>query len=125
MKLLANNSYGFLLKDLSRHTVTKFLNDEKTQSVINSGVFKRLNRNTAQLCEVELVKCEIEQWEQIIIEFYIVHFAKRDCWKLTTNYSKIFVTLTCMKNLKSKQTTFSCLSEGNSDDVILLEKRDE
>ena len=32
MKLLANNSYGYQIMDRSRHTVTKYLNDEKTHS---------------------------------------------------------------------------------------------
>ena len=32
MKLLANSSYGYQIIDRSRHTVTKYLNDEKTHS---------------------------------------------------------------------------------------------
>ena len=38
MKLLANSSYGYQIMDRSSHTVTKYLNDEKT----HTGV-KRLN----------------------------------------------------------------------------------
>ena len=60
MKLLANSSYGYQIMDQSRHTVTKYLNDEKTHSAINSKMFKRLNHITDQLFEVELVKTEIE-----------------------------------------------------------------
>ena len=40
MKFLANSSYGFQIIDRSRHTVTKYLNDEKTHSAINSKLFK-------------------------------------------------------------------------------------
>ena len=40
MKLLANSSYGYRIMDRSRHTVTKFLNDEKTHSAINNKLFK-------------------------------------------------------------------------------------
>ena len=36
IKLLANSSYGYQIMDRSRHTVTKYLNDEKTHSIINN-----------------------------------------------------------------------------------------
>ena len=42
-KLLANSSYGYQIMDRSRHTVTKFLNDEKTHGAINTKLFKRLD----------------------------------------------------------------------------------
>ena len=63
MKLLANSSYGYQIMDRSRHTVTKSLNDEKTNSAINNKLSKRLNFITDQLYEVELVKSEIEHRE--------------------------------------------------------------
>ena len=72
MKLLANNSYGYQIMDRSRHTVTKYLTDEKTHSAINSKMFKRLNNNTDQLYEVELVKPEMEHREPIIVGFFIL-----------------------------------------------------
>ena len=40
MKFLANSSYGYQITDRSRHTVTKYLNDEKTHSAINNKLFK-------------------------------------------------------------------------------------
>ena len=43
MKLLANSSYGYQIMDRSRHTVTKYLNDEKTHGAINKKFFKRLD----------------------------------------------------------------------------------
>ena len=49
MKLLVNNSYGYQIMDRSRHTVTKYSNDEKTHSALNSNMFKRLNHITEQL----------------------------------------------------------------------------
>ena len=55
-KLLASSSYGYQVMDRSRHTVTKYLSDEKTHSAINNKLFKRLNHITDQLYEVELVK---------------------------------------------------------------------
>ena len=76
MKLLANSSYGYQIMDRSRHTATKFLNDEMTHSAINNKLFKRLNFITDQLYEVELVKPEIEHREPIIVGFFILQYAK-------------------------------------------------
>ena len=75
MKLLANSSYGYQIMDRSRHTVTKYLNDEKTHSAINNKLFKRLNCITDQLYEVELVKSEIGHREPIIVGFFILPYA--------------------------------------------------
>ena len=76
MKLLANSSYGYQFMDRSRHTVTKYLNNEKTNSAFNSKMFKRLNHITDQLYEVELVKSEIEYIEPIFVGFFILQYAK-------------------------------------------------
>ena len=65
MKLLLNSSYGYQIMDRSRHTVTKYLNDEKTHSAINKKRFKRLNFITDQLYEIELVMSENEHREPI------------------------------------------------------------
>ena len=75
MKLPPNSSYGYQIMDRSRHTVTKYLTDEKTHSAINSKMFKRLNHISEQLYEVELVKSEIEHREPIIVGFFILHYA--------------------------------------------------
>ena len=82
MKLLANSSYGFKIMDRSRHTVTKYLSDEKTHSANNSKMFKPLNHITDQLYEVELVKSEIEHREPIIVGFFILQYAKLRMLKL-------------------------------------------
>ena len=36
MKLLANRSYGYQIKERSRHTVTKYLTEDKTHAAITS-----------------------------------------------------------------------------------------
>ena len=72
MNLLANSSYGYQITDRSRHTVKNYLTDEKTDSAINSKMFKRINHITDQLHEVELVKSEIEHREPIIVGFFIL-----------------------------------------------------
>ena len=43
MELLGKSSYGYQIMDRSRHTITKYLNDEKTDKAINESQFKRLN----------------------------------------------------------------------------------
>ena len=60
----------------SRHTVTKYLNDEKTHSAINNKLFERLNFITDQLYEVELVKSQTEHRESIIVGFFILQYDK-------------------------------------------------
>ena len=69
MKLLANSSYGYQIMDRSRHTVTKYLFDEKTHSAIDSKTFKHLNHITDQLYEVGFVKSECKRREPIIVGF--------------------------------------------------------
>ena len=107
MKLLANSSYVYQIIDRSRHTVTKYLTDEKTNSAINSKMFKRLNHITDQLYEVELVKPEIEHKEPIVAGILFNNMLNRECWNFTTVSSKPFVTLTSMKNLKWIPTLFT------------------
>ena len=76
MKLLANSSYGYQFKDRSRHTVTKYLNDEKTHGAVNTKLFKRLDHINDQLYEVKLAKAEIEHRKPIIVGFFILQYAK-------------------------------------------------
>ena len=56
MKLLAKSSYGYQIIDRSRHTVTKYLADEKTAAAINSKLFKKLDDVNNSLYENELTK---------------------------------------------------------------------
>ena len=61
MKLLGNSSYEYQIMDRSRHTITKYLNDEKTHKAINEPLFKRLNSNEKEFYEVNLMKLTIER----------------------------------------------------------------
>ena len=72
MMLLKNSSYGYQILERSRHTVTKSLNDEKTHSVFNNKLFKRLNLINDQKHEIEFVNSEIEHREPIIVGFFIL-----------------------------------------------------
>ena len=57
--------------DRSRHTITKYLNDEKTHKAINESMFKRLKTVEKDLYEEELLKSTIEHREPIIVGFFI------------------------------------------------------
>ena len=90
MKLLANSSYGYQIMDRSRHTVTKYLNDEKTHAAKNIKMFKRLNCITNNLYEVELAKAEVEHKEPIFVGFFILQYAKLRMLELYYNFFKEF-----------------------------------
>ena len=123
MKLLANNSYGYQIMDRSRHTVTKYLTDEKTHSANNSKMFKRLNQITDQMYEVELVKSEIENREQIIVGFFILQYAKLRMLELYYNFCKKFCDTDKYEELEmDTDYLYLALSEENLEDVIVPEK---
>ena len=126
MKLLANSSYGYQIMDRSRHTVTKYLNDEKTHSAINNELFKRLNFITDQLYEVEFVKSEIEHREPILVGFFVLQFAQLRMLELHWNFFKKFCDTEKYEELEmDNDSLYLALSEQNLEDIILPEKRNE
>ena len=76
LKLLANSFNGYQIMNRSRHTVKKYLSDEKTHRAINNKIFKQLGYIKNQLFEVELVRSEDEHKEQIIVGFFSLQYAK-------------------------------------------------
>ena len=62
--------------DRSKHTETKYLNDEKMHKTINWKVFKRLNNLSKELYEVEPAKSKIEHHVPITVGFFILQYAK-------------------------------------------------
>ena len=76
IKLLANSSNGYRFMDRSRHTVPKYLSDEKTQAAINSKLFKKLDHVIFSLYELEFAKAQIELTEPVIFGFLILPYAK-------------------------------------------------
>ena len=126
MKLLANSSYGYQIMDGSRHTVTKYLTDEKTHSAINCKMFKRLNHITDQLYEVELVKPEIEHREPISVGSSILQYAKLRMLELYYNFFKNFCDTDKYEELEmDTDSLYLALPEESLEDVILPEKRAE
>ena len=86
MKLLANSSYGYQIMDRRRHTVTKYLSDEKTHAAINSKLFKKLDHVNNSLYEVELAEAQIEHKEPISVGFFILQYAKLRMLELYYNF---------------------------------------
>ena len=70
MMLLDNSSSGYQKMERSRHTVTKYLSNEKTQAVYNSKLFKKVDQVNNSLYEVELAKAQIENIEPVIVGFF-------------------------------------------------------
>ena len=126
MKFLANSSYGYQIMDPSRHTVTKYLNNENTHSAINIKPFDRPNLITHQLYEVELVKSEIENREPIIVGYFILQYAKLRMLELYYNFFKRFCDTEKYEELEmDTDSLYLALSEENLEDIILPEKRNE
>ena len=126
MKLLANGSYGFQIMDRSRHTVTKYLSDEKTHSAINSKLFKRPNHITDQLYEVELVKSEIEHRQAIIVGFFVLQYAKLRKLEIYNKFFRKFCDTDKYEELEMDTgSLYLVLSEEKLENVILPDKRAE
>ena len=125
-KFLANSSYGYQIMDRSRHTVTKYLNDENTHSAINNKLFKRPNFITDQLYEVERVKSEIEHREPIIVGFFILQYAKLRMMELYYNFFKKFCDTEKYEELEmDTDSLYLALSEENLEDIIVPEKTND
>ena len=86
--LLANSSNGYQIMDRSRHTVTKYLSDEKTHATINSILFKKLDHVNNSLIEIELAGAQIEHKEPITPGFFILQNAKIRKLQLYYNFQK-------------------------------------
>ena len=124
MKLLAISSYGYQTMDRSRHTVRKFLNDEKTQGAINTKFFKRLDHINDQLYEVELAKAEIEHREPIIVGFFILQYSKLRMLELYYNFLERFCDVNKFKESEmDTDSSYLALSEKELYDCIREESK--
>ena len=100
MKFLVNSSYGNQIIDRSRHTVTKYLTDEKTHAAINSKLFKKLDHVSNSFYEVELAKARIEHKEPIIVWFLILQYAKLRMVELYYNFFTRFCDVNKFEELE-------------------------
>ena len=60
MRLLINILSVYQIMDRSRHSVTRYMKDEKAHAAINKKMFKTLGHNKDQLYEVELAESDID-----------------------------------------------------------------
>ena len=126
MKLLANGSYGYQIKDRSRHTVRKYSSDEKTHGAINTKLFKRLDHINDQLYEVELAKAEIELRETIIVGFFIFQYAKPRMLELYYKFFERFCDVNKFEELEmDTDSLYLALSEKELYDCIREESKVE
>ena len=126
MKLLANNSYGYEIMYRSRHTVTKYLSDEKTQAAINSKLFKKLDHLNNSLYEVELAKAETEHKEATIAGFFILQYAKLRMLELYYNFFTRFRVVKKFEELEmDTDLLYLALAEKELEDCIRPEMRAE
>ena len=134
MKLLANSSYGYQIMDRSRHTVTKYLSDEKTHGAINTKLFKRLDHINDQLYEVKLAKAEIEHRELIIVGLFILQYAKLRMLEFYYNFFERFCDVNKFEELEmdtdslylalSEQKLYDCIREESKVEWELLRTED-
>ena len=126
MKLLGNSSYGYQIMDRSKHSITKYLCDEKTHKAINGKRFTRLNTINDNLYEVELAKKEIEHREPIIVGFFILQYAKLRMLELYYNFFAKYCDVNKFEELEmDTDSLYLALAEKEVEDCVLPEKRDE
>ena len=126
MKLLGNSSYGYQIIDRSRHTETKYLNDEKTHKAINGKTFKRLNNVSKENYEVELAKSKIEHREPIIAGFFILQYAKLRMLELYYNFFDRFWDVDKFEELEmDTDSLYLALAHENLYECIRPAKKEE
>ena len=124
MKLLGNSSYGYQIMDRSRHTITKYLNDEKTHKAINEPLFKRLNTVQKDLYEIGLLKSTIEHKEPITVGFFILQYAKLRMLELYYNFFDKFCDVNKFEELEmDRDLLYLAHAEENLYDCIPPEKK--
>ena len=110
--------------DRSRHTITKYLNDEKTHEAINEPLFKRLNTVQKNLYEIELLKSTIEHKEPIIVGFFILQYAMLRMLELYYNFFDKFCVVNNFEELKmDTDLLYLALAEENFYDCFRPEKK--
>ena len=112
--------------DRSRHTVTKYLNDEKTHCAINSKFFKKLDHVNHQLYENELAKAEVEHKEPVVVGFFILQYAKLRILELYYNFFHKFCDINKYEELQlDTDSLYLTLVERELTDCVRPEMRAE
>ena len=126
MKLLANNSYVYQTMDHSRHSVAKYLTDEKTHAAINKKLFKKLDDVNNPLYEYEFATAQIEHKEPIIVGLFILQYAKLRLLELYYNLFARFCDVNKFEELEmDTDSLYLALAEKELEDCIRPEMRAE
>ena len=89
VKLLTNSSYGYQIMNRSRHTITKYMNDEKAHKAINSKFFKKPNHLNDNLYEIESVKADVNTKNPSLWYFLSYNMQNSECLNCVTIFPKI------------------------------------
>ena len=112
--------------DRSRHTVMKYLTDERTHAAIKSKLFKKLDHVNISLYEVELAKGQIKHEEPIIVGFFILQYAKFRMLELYYNFFTRFCDVSKFEELEmDTDLLYLALAEKEPEDCIRPEMRAE
>ena len=126
MRLLANSSYGYQFMDRSRHTVTKYLSDEKTHVTISCKLFKKLDHMNNLLYEFEFAKAELEHKEPIIVGLFNLQYTKLRMLELYCNFFTTFSDVNKFEELEmDTDSLYLALAEKKLEDCIRPELRAE
>ena len=126
VELTAISSYGYQIMGRSRHTVTKYLTDEKTHAALNSKLFENLDHVNKSLYEVELAKAQIEHREPIIVGFFILQYAKLRMLELYYNFSTNFCGVNKFEELEmGTNSPYLALVEKELENSSRTERRAE
>ena len=90
LKLIANSSNGYQIMDRSRHTVTKYLTDEKTHVAINGKLFKKLDHVKYSCMKLNSPKHRLNTKSQSFAGFSFFNTQSCECWNCTTTSSPDF-----------------------------------
>ena len=123
LKLLGNSSYDYQIMDRSSHTITTYLNDEKTDKAIVEPLFKRSNNFHKDLYSIELLKSITEHKEPIIVGFFILRYAKLRMLELYYNFFAKFYDVNKFEEVEmDTDLLFLALAEKKLYDCIRPEK---
>ena len=117
MKLLINRSNSYQNLDLSHHSVTTFLNDEKTHAAINNKLLKRLAHIKDTLEGVELVKSDIGYKEPIFAGLFISQYAKL---RILTLYYNFFTNFCDTDKYEEMETCTDSLYSTGMEKIVKL-----
>ena len=126
MKLLSMSSYGYQIMDRSKHKMTKYLDEKKTNRAMNSTFFKQLQYINDSVYEVELVKAEIKHREPINVGFFNLQYAKLRMLELYYNFLKQYRDESKFEELEmDTDSLYLALAENDITDCIRQDKLGE